>query len=548
MRSKSKKRARPRVTSKVVTCVAATVMTLAVAEAAVRMFALAPAVKPIAISGRDGVYKRSDNPILGYELRANYRNDDADLVLSYPRTNSHGQRDVERTIDKQPNVRRIVLLGDSVVEGEGIREIDDTISRRLENLFGGGTEVLNFGVKGYCTLAEVELLETRGLKFKPDVVVVLFVHNDFNNFNHNVEELRGADRPRLAKDLFFYSHLFRRLCLSLNLFHYGEDDWSWHTDQFGDNNVVTALDRLEGLAKEHGFDTMIAIWPRFLDDRIADGPFVTVGDKQLIIEALARAHAMPTVRLSPFFKREAAVSKVNPRVQYSINGDQMHPTIEASRIAAAALKTGINDLASLRLKASQHASTEASQSAYRAAVAAAAALGDRSAAEAATHLKHGNEYQQQERYDKAIAAYHRALEIKQDYAQAHYNLAWALRHTDRLDEALRHYRRAVELEPELVDALLALSWLLATHLEAAIRNPQEAVDLAERAAKLTDYRNAIALDTLAAAYASAGRFGAAVGQAQAAAELASKTGHDRLAAQVRGRRQLYRQKTPFRQR
>ena len=208
----------------------------------------------------------------------------------------------------------------------------------------------------------------------------------------------------------------------------------------------------------------------------------------------------------------------------------------------------LDDLASLRRQASQHASTQASQSAYRAAVAAAAALGDRRAVEAATHLKHGNEYQNQNRYDEAIAAYHRALDIKDDYAQVHYNLAWALRHTGRLDEALRHFRRAVEIEPELVDALLTLSWLVATHPDRAIRNPQEAVGLAERAAKLTDHRNAVALDTLAAAYASAGRFDAAVSQARAAAELAAKAGHERLAAQVRGRLQLYRQKTPFRQR
>ena len=76
------------------------------------------------------------------------------------------------------------MLGDSVVEGVGLRDLDDTVSRQLEKLYPDGrTEVLNFGVSAYCTLAEVELLEVKGLAFDPDVVILVFVENDYLNFN-----------------------------------------------------------------------------------------------------------------------------------------------------------------------------------------------------------------------------------------------------------------------------------------------------------------------------------------------------------------------------
>jgi hypothetical protein len=55
------------------------------------------------------------------------------------------------------------------------------------------------------------------------------------------------------------------------------------------------------------------------------------------------------------------------------------------------------------------------------------------------------------------------------------------------------------------------------------------------------------LDTLAAAYASAGQFDKAAKTAQAALELASASNADELAEQLRNRLELYRQAKPYRQ-
>jgi len=180
----------------------ATALALGVGELIVRTLGVAPEVRAIGVSSRDSVFKRSTNPILSYELKANYRNDKPDLRLNCESTNSHGLRDIERSIDKPPGVKRVILLGDSIVEGYGIRE-SDTISRQLERLYADGmTEVLNFGVSGYCTLAEVELLGVKGIAFSPDQVVLVFAENDFDNFNMNAVPMgETIDRPECCSSI-----------------------------------------------------------------------------------------------------------------------------------------------------------------------------------------------------------------------------------------------------------------------------------------------------------------------------------------------------------
>ena len=74
----------------------------------------------------------------------------------------------------------------------------------------------------YCTRAEVELLEVKGLQFDPDVVILVFVENDFDNFNREAFPLGGTiERPAVVESLFARSHLFRLACVQCNLFHFG---------------------------------------------------------------------------------------------------------------------------------------------------------------------------------------------------------------------------------------------------------------------------------------------------------------------------------------
>jgi tetratricopeptide (TPR) repeat protein len=178
--------------------------------------------------------------------------------------------------------------------------------------------------------------------------------------------------------------------------------------------------------------------------------------------------------------------------------------------------------------------------------------------------------------DAAIAHYERALAIDGSRARAGGNLGLALARAGRFEEArplleqalaasrydaklqagmamtfaglgrqrgaIRHYRNALMLEPGWRLATNDLAWILATSSDPALRDPEQAVRLLE-AVRQEEETLPELLDTLAAAYAAAGRFEDAVRTADQALALAQRK--PRLAAAIRERRALYRSGRPY---
>jgi tetratricopeptide (TPR) repeat protein len=101
--------------------------------------------------------------------------------------------------------------------------------------------------------------------------------------------------------------------------------------------------------------------------------------------------------------------------------------------------------------------------------------------------------------------------------------------------------------PQSLIAQNNLAWLLATLEPTEGGDPVRAVTLAERACKLTDHRVAACLDTLAVAYAAAGRFQDAVATAGKAIDLARSAGQTQLVSEFQSRLQLYRNGKAYRQ-
>ena len=111
-------------------------------------------------------------------------------------------------------------------------------------------------------------------------------------------------------------------------------------------------------------------------------------------------------------------------------------------------------------------------------------------------------------YDKAIVDYDKALEIRPRYAEAYNNRGFARTQRGDLRKALNDYARALEINPFFVGAYNNKAWVLATCADQRFRNGGQAVRLAQKAVELKP--DVGSLDTLAAAYAAVGNFGAAV--------------------------------------
>ena len=107
--------------------------------------------------------------------------------------NSDGFRDRERSFDKPPSISRIVVIGDSFVFGSGGVEQQDRFTDLLEKS-SANLEVLNLGVPGYSTDQEYLVLKTKGLRYKPDLVLFCLFENDFEE--SFVEFNRSINRPK----------------------------------------------------------------------------------------------------------------------------------------------------------------------------------------------------------------------------------------------------------------------------------------------------------------------------------------------------------------
>jgi tetratricopeptide (TPR) repeat protein len=121
--------------------------------------------------------------------------------------------------------------------------------------------------------------------------------------------------------------------------------------------------------------------------------------------------------------------------------------------------------------------------------------------------------------DEALEHLRRALEIRPEYPDAHYNLARTLLAQGHASESADHYRAALAVRPDWLPLIGEAAWLFATHPDSRVRDPGMAISLAERGAALTNRRDPVLLDVLAAAYAASGSFEQAIAAARAALDL-----------------------------
>jgi tetratricopeptide (TPR) repeat protein len=136
--------------------------------------------------------------------------------------------------------------------------------------------------------------------------------------------------------------------------------------------------------------------------------------------------------------------------------------------------------------------------------------------------------------------------------RAEMELAAVMGQQNRVEDAKEHYHEAVRIyreelkqKPNSPEVMNDLAWLLASNPYPEIRDGKEAVELAKQACEFSDWRSAVAVGTLAAAYAEAGQFDDAVKTADRARTIALATQVPDVAARNEKLKKLYEARQPY---
>lgn len=112
-------------------------------------------------------------------------------------SNSAAFRGPEITVGKPAGTFRILLLGDSFTNGQGVR-YEESYAALLSMALNRGNdrrryEVLNLGIGGFNLWSSVHRLKTDGLKFDPDLVIYGYTANDIEGRAYR--NSRSQERP-----------------------------------------------------------------------------------------------------------------------------------------------------------------------------------------------------------------------------------------------------------------------------------------------------------------------------------------------------------------
>ena len=263
------------------------------------------------------------------------------------RYNSLRFRDVEPAL-RPPGVRRVVVVGDSFTEGQGVKEAD-TYPRVLEKLLsdgGGRWEVRNCGRRG-SDFPQLYAVFEDALKYSPDVVVYAMVLNDadrtpeFQARQSYVNDwildrgmlVEGKPAPELR---LLDSRVKALVADRLDSWRTSRATARWYHDMYGEPNRG-GWERTQGYIRDmnrrtlaQGGRFLVASWPLMVHLE-GDDPFADVSET---IGRFCLGAGIPRHDLRSAFRgRDAESLWVHPV--------DMHPNEVANRLAAESLAPAI---------------------------------------------------------------------------------------------------------------------------------------------------------------------------------------------------------------
>ncbi len=295
------------------------------------------------------IYRYSLNRDVFYEFNPGWEGEFGGVPI---KINSWGLRDYAYPFKKNENTYRILVLGDSVTFGWKL-SLEDIFQKVLEKSLnkrdsGYNYEVLNAAVPGYNLRQEVAYLESSGLKFKPNLIILGIFINDITDFNARpiriIPQISVWSLPCHIRDIPRKSFFLQFLLLK----------WELITEKYNRNFNITALndnaDFLKGicnsttnpywsefnkqikklalLAKTDNIKVMLLYWPDFKQFNKSK----EYRQLQAILKDIANKNNFYFLDLLPCFEN----SSQWPLLSEKFPGDY-HPNEVGHRLAAEAV-------------------------------------------------------------------------------------------------------------------------------------------------------------------------------------------------------------------
>ncbi|MDD5246394.1 MAG: hypothetical protein PHS09_03255 [Candidatus Omnitrophica bacterium] len=205
------------------------------------------------------IYRRSFNPYLRYELVPGAKTTNISI-------NSDGLRGPEYPVNKPKDTFRIIMLGDSETLSVMLAE-NQTLAAQLEAILNKHSlktryEVMNFGVEGYSTFQELEQLQTKGLKYNPDLVILNYVLNDPEPGEYYFEKNFLIRHSALARYFFFRikKSAIKKERKKLKIKDEIDNYYYYHQPKYF-NPLKGAVLEISDIAKEHDNKLVMVIFP-----------------------------------------------------------------------------------------------------------------------------------------------------------------------------------------------------------------------------------------------------------------------------------------------
>lgn len=284
--------------SKLLLACSSIILSLLLAEVIISVVKPAPLFRRISFTDSGYTYILSANKKLLYEPKP-----DAGPF------NEYGHRGGAFSLRKDPAKKRLVFLGDSVVEGFTVEP-----KERFTELLGGkwadkNVEIINLGVEGYSFIQEFEYLKQKALAFHPDMVVWCLTFNDLQEASSELAEIRkkleAVDRNSFYKEYYRYEGATESVLYKSQVYRYWKLFMKYWTSgrsgrQFENpylrylniNEVEQIFQLLPEMAARHDLEFLFVLLP------------ANVGDQQNDLarfEALLKKYKFKYVDLDKYF-------------------------------------------------------------------------------------------------------------------------------------------------------------------------------------------------------------------------------------------------------